>query len=73
VATASYTTAAPNGGDEAISNVRTHNYNASAGLNTQFTPKTSGFVGVSYFIFDTASTSGRPSTLSLYAFISHTF
>jgi len=53
--------------------VRTHNYNASAGLNTQFTPKTSGSVGVSYFIFDTASTSGRPSTLSLYAFISHTF
>jgi len=73
VATASYTTTAPNGGVETISNVRTHNYNASAGLNTQFTPKTSGSVGVSYFIFDTASTSGRPSTLSLYAFISHTF
>jgi len=30
-------------------------------------------VGITYFTFDTANTSGRQSTLSLYATVSHTF
>jgi hypothetical protein len=72
-ASASYSTAKPNGGPEGATNVRTNNYNASASLSTQFTRKTSGSVGISYFIFDTENTSGRPSTLSLFATISHTF
>ena len=72
-ASASYSTAKPNGGPEGTTSVRTNNYNASASLNTQFTPKTSGSVGVSYFIFDTENVSGRPSTTSLFATISHTF
>jgi len=73
VASANYSTTKPNGGPDAVNNVRTNNYNAAASLTTQFTPKTSGSVGVTYFIFDTENTSGRPSTLSLFATISHTF
>jgi hypothetical protein len=57
-----------------VSNARTHNLNTFVGLSTRFSPKTNGSVGMSYFIFDTAgSSSGRPSTLSLYASVSHTF
>jgi uncharacterized protein (PEP-CTERM system associated) len=73
VAAASYSTAKPTGSDEVGGNVRTHNYNLSAALNTQFTPKTNGSVGVLYYIFDTANLGGHQSTLSLYATISHTF
>ena len=73
VANLTYSTAKPNGGDQAVVNVSTHNYNASAVLSTQFTPKTTGSVGITYFTFDTANTSGRQSTLSLYATVSHTF
>jgi uncharacterized protein (PEP-CTERM system associated) len=73
VANLGYSTTKPNGGDQAVANVSTHNYNASAALNTIFSPKTSGSVGITYFTFDTANTSGRQSTLSLYATVSHTF
>jgi uncharacterized protein (PEP-CTERM system associated) len=69
----SYSTTKPNGGSDVASNVRTNNYNASMSLNTRFTPKTAGSVGVGYFMFDTEGTSGRPSTLSLFATITHTF
>jgi uncharacterized protein (PEP-CTERM system associated) len=72
-ANASYSTAKPTGEQEAAGNVRTHNYNLSAALNTQFSPKTTGSVGVLYYIFDAANVSGHQSTLSLYATISHTF
>ncbi len=54
-------------------NVRSRNYNVSASLNTSFSPKTSGSVGIGYFLFDTENLSGHPSTLSLFASISHTF
>jgi uncharacterized protein (PEP-CTERM system associated) len=73
VATAGYSTARPTGDQEAANNVRSNNYYASASLNHNFSPKTSGSVGVSYYIFDTENVSGRQSTLSLYATISHTF
>ncbi len=73
VASATYTTAKPNDTEAALANVRTHNYNTSVGLNTQFTPKTSGAVGLSYFVFDAGGVGGKPSTLSAYATISHTF
>ena len=45
------------------------------GLSTQFTPKTSGSVGLSYFTFDSPGSSniGNQSTVSVYASISHTF
>ena len=73
VAAASYSTAKPTGNEDVAGNVRTHNYSASASLNTQFTPKTTGAVGILYYIFETANASGHQSTLSLYATISHTF
>jgi len=69
----SYATAKPNSEESAAVNPRSHNYNASASLNTQFTPKTSGSIGVNYFLFDTEGTSGRTSSASLFATISHTF
>jgi uncharacterized protein (PEP-CTERM system associated) len=71
-ASLNYSTARPTG-QESDLNVQTHNYNATTGLTTSFSPKTSGSVGVSYFIFDTAGSIGRQSTLSLFASISHTF
>ena len=71
-ATASYATAKPTGEQNDV-DFRTHNYNTSMALTTTFSPKTSGSVGVSYFIFDTAGSSGRQSTLSLFATVSHNF
>ncbi|HTS23448.1 MAG TPA: TIGR03016 family PEP-CTERM system-associated outer membrane protein [Casimicrobiaceae bacterium] len=73
VASLSYATTRPNGGDQPAANVRTTNYNATASLNTQFTPKTSGSVGVTYFLFDTENLDGRQSTLGIYASVSHSF
>ena len=75
IATATYARTTPNGSDESATNARTNNFNTSIGLSTQFTPKTSGSVGLSYFAFDTpgASTVGSQSTVSLYASILHTF
>jgi uncharacterized protein (PEP-CTERM system associated) len=73
VATASYVVTTPHVGDQTTTAVRTRNYNASAALNTSFSPKTTGAVGLTYFIFDTEGVSGRSSTLSLFASISHTF
>jgi uncharacterized protein (PEP-CTERM system associated) len=75
IANASYTRTEPNTSDETLSNARTNNYNASVALSTQFSPKTSGSIGISYFLFDTPGSSdiGRQSTTSVYASISHTF
>ena len=75
VASANYTRSAPNTSDETLSNANTNNYNASLSLSTQFSPKTSGSIGISYFLFDTSGSSdiGRQATTSLYASISHTF
>ena len=74
-ATLTYSTTTPNNDfDTTVANVRTHNFNTFVALSTRFSPKTSGSVGVSYFVFDTAGSSGgNPSTLSVYATISHTF
>jgi uncharacterized protein (PEP-CTERM system associated) len=75
VATATYARTTPNNNDDTANNARTNNFNASVGLSTQFTPKTSGSVGLSYFTFNTpgASTNGNSSTASLYASVLHTF
>jgi uncharacterized protein (PEP-CTERM system associated) len=75
VATATYIRTTPNGGDDTANNARTNNFNTLIGLNTQFSPKTSGSVGLSYFTFDSpgSSTTGTQSTVSVYASISHTF
>lgn len=74
VASVSDTTTTPNGGDQALGDVRTKNFNAAVSLARQFTPKTNGSVGVTYFIFDTpGGTVGRQSTLGVYASILHNF
>jgi uncharacterized protein (PEP-CTERM system associated) len=74
VANATYSRATPNGSDATANNARSNNFNALVGLSTQFTPKTSGSVGLSYFTFDSPGSSiGNQSTVSLYASISHTF
>jgi uncharacterized protein (PEP-CTERM system associated) len=75
IASLTYSTTTPNNNtDTTVANVRTHNFNTFVAVNTRFSPKTSGSVGVSYFVFDTAGSSGgNPSTLSVYATISHTF
>ena len=74
-ATLTYSTTTPNNDfDTTVANVRTHNFNTFVALSTRFSPKTTGSVGVSYFVFDTAGSSGgNPSTLSVYATVSHTF
>jgi uncharacterized protein (PEP-CTERM system associated) len=73
-ASATYTRTTPNTTDVALANLRTNNFNTFLALNTRFTPKTSGSIGVSYFVFETpGSNTGSPSTLSVYASISHTF
>jgi uncharacterized protein (PEP-CTERM system associated) len=72
VATTAYVVTTPNGGDQTTVG-RSRNYNASAAVSTSFTAKTTGSVGLTYFIFETEGVSGRPSTLSLYATVSHTF
>jgi len=69
-----YTRARPNVSDETANSFRSDNLNATAALNTQFSPKTTGSVGLTYFIFDTpGSNVPRQSTLSAYASILHTF
>jgi uncharacterized protein (PEP-CTERM system associated) len=75
IASATYTRSTPNGGDDSTNNARANNFNTSIGLSTQFTPKTSGSVGLSYFTFDSpgSSNTGTQSTVSVYASISHTF
>jgi uncharacterized protein (PEP-CTERM system associated) len=73
VASLGYSQARPNAGDQNVEDGLTRNYNASAALSTNFSPKTSGSVGLSYFTFDSPGTNGRPSTLSLFASINHTF
>jgi uncharacterized protein (PEP-CTERM system associated) len=75
VASATYTRTTPNGSDDAANNARSNNFNTLIGLSTQFTPKTNGSVGLSYFTFDSprSSNTGTQSTLSVYASISHNF
>jgi uncharacterized protein (PEP-CTERM system associated) len=80
IASAVYTTTTPTGGtDQTLGNVRTKNYDATLALSTQFTPKTSGSVGVTYFLFDTPGGSvpnistPRQATVGVYASIAHTF
>jgi uncharacterized protein (PEP-CTERM system associated) len=74
IASVTYSTTSPNNTDATVANVRTHNFNTLVALSTRFSPKTSGSVGVSYFVFETAGSSGaNPTTLSVYATISHTF
>jgi uncharacterized protein (PEP-CTERM system associated) len=75
VAGASYGVTKPNSTEGAVSNARTNNFNTFVSLSTQFSPKTNGTVGVSYFTFDTpgASDIGNQSTVSVYASVSHNF
>ncbi len=75
VASAVYTITKPNNDDAALSNPRSNNFNTFVALSTQFSPKTSGSVGVSYFTFDAHGNGnlGNQSTVSVYASISHTF
>jgi hypothetical protein len=65
----------PNGSEDAANNARSNNFNSLIGLSTQFSPKTSGTVGLSYFTFDSpgSSNTGTQSTVSVYASITHTF
>jgi uncharacterized protein (PEP-CTERM system associated) len=75
VASATYSTTKPNSNQNSLANVRTNNFNALASVSTQFSPKTSGSVGVTWFTFETPGVSnfGTQSTASLYASITHTF
>ncbi|HWZ72997.1 MAG TPA: TIGR03016 family PEP-CTERM system-associated outer membrane protein [Casimicrobiaceae bacterium] len=75
VASAIYSRTKPNNTEGTLSNVRTDNFNTFVSVNTQFSPKTSGTVGVTYFTFNTpgGSTIGNQSTVSVYASVSHTF
>ena len=75
VASATYTRTTPNGSDEVVNNARSNNLNGLIGLSTQFSPKTSGSVNLSYFKFDSpgSSNNANQSTVSVYASISHTF
>jgi uncharacterized protein (PEP-CTERM system associated) len=75
VASATYARTTPNGSDDTANNARSNNFNALIGLSTQFSPKTNGSVGLSYFTFDSPGSSniGTQSTVSVYASISHNF
>jgi uncharacterized protein (PEP-CTERM system associated) len=75
VASATYSRTTPNGSDDTANNARSNNFNALIGLSTQFSPKTNGSVGLSYFTFDSPGSSniGTQSTVSVYASISHNF
>jgi uncharacterized protein (PEP-CTERM system associated) len=75
VATAVYSRTTPNSTDLTVSNVRSNNYNASVSLSTQFTPKTNGSAGITYFLFDAPDSNSVPrqGTLGIYASIAHTF
>src|SRR4029434_8585610 len=64
VASTSYSRATPNGGDDNANSVRSDNFNASVSLNTQFSPRTSGSVGLTYFTFSSPGGSiGDQSTV----------
>jgi uncharacterized protein (PEP-CTERM system associated) len=74
VANATYSRTTPNSSEDSANNARTNNFNALIGLSTQFTPKTSGSVGLSYFVSDSpGSSTANTSAVSVYASISHTF
>ena len=74
VASAIYSTTTPIDNATALGSVRTKNINAAVAVSTQFTPKTNGSVGVTYFRFETPGSSiGSQSTLGVYASIFHTF
>ena len=74
VASVTYSRTTPNTTDESVPSFRTDNFNASVALSKQFTPKTNGLVGVSYFTFETPGSGlGHQNTLSVYATLSHTF
>jgi uncharacterized protein (PEP-CTERM system associated) len=73
VASATYTRTVPNSTDSTLSGVETKNLNTYLSLVKNFSPKTTGSVGVSYFLTQTPGISGRPSTLSVFASIYHTF
>ena len=75
VASAIYAVTKPTNTGGTPGNVRSNNFNTFVSVNTQFAPKTSGSVGLSYFTFDTpgASNNGSTSTVSVYASVSHTF
>ena len=75
VANATYTRTTPTGSDDVANNARSNNFNALIALSTQFSPKTSGSVGLSYFTFDSPGSSDNrnQSTVSIYASITHTF
>jgi uncharacterized protein (PEP-CTERM system associated) len=74
VANATYSRTTPNSSEDSANNARTNNFNALIGLSTQFTPKTSGSVGLSYFVSDSpGSGTANTSAVSVYASISHTF
>jgi uncharacterized protein (PEP-CTERM system associated) len=75
VASATYVRTTPNGNDDTANNARSNNFNAFLGLSRQFTPKTNGSVGVTYFVSDTPGSSNIPtsSTVGVYASITHTF
>ncbi len=74
-ASATYSTTKPNNTQGSLNNVRTNNFNATASLNTQFSPKTNGSVGVSWFTFETPGVSnfGTQSTASVFASVNHNF
>ena len=74
VASAIYTTTTPIDNETALGSLRTKNINATVAASTQFTPKTNGSVGVTYFKFETPGSSiGSQSTLGVYASLFHTF
>jgi uncharacterized protein (PEP-CTERM system associated) len=76
VASANYYVTKPNNTQNLPSNnLRSNNFNVSASVGTQFSPRTSGSVGLTYFTFDTPGANNIPSqsTLSVYANINHTF
>ena len=75
VASVTYSTTKPTNTNSSVSNLRSNNFNASVGISTQFTPKTTGAAGVTYFVFQTpgADNFGTQTTASLFASISHNF
>jgi uncharacterized protein (PEP-CTERM system associated) len=75
VANATYTRTRPTSTEENANNVSTNNLNTFVSVNHQFSPKTSGTVGVSYYYFDTPGTGNfaNQGALSVYATVSHTF
>lgn len=75
IAGVTYSTTKPNNTDSSVSDLRSNNFNVSVSISTEFTPKTSGAVGATYFVFQTPGSNnfGTQSTASLFASIAHTF